>query len=161
MTAFFIVGVVGVVILVLSVLLGDLLAVFDIGDGLISGASVGAGLTFFGVPGYLTLMNGGPLWLAFVLAAGLAAVAMLVIQKMTLALAKSSAPEAEYTLIGLAGITTETTSATVGEVQLSHPREINKRLAFSSGPIAAGTSVIVTEVHGSKVKIVPSTEGPH
>lgn len=160
MTAFFIVGVVGVVILVLSVLLGDLLGIFDIGDGLISGASVGAGLTFFGVPGYLTLSNGGPLWLAFVLAAILAAVAMMVIQRMTRTLADSSEVE-EYSLVGLSGITTESTSATHGEVKLSHPREINKRLAFSSDSIPVGTAVLVTEVHGSKVKITPSTEGPH
>lgn len=159
MTAFFIVGVVGVVILVLSVLLGDLLGIFDIGDGLISGASVGAGLILFGVPGYLTLSNGGPLWLAFVLAAILAATAMLVIQRMTQTLAASSEVE-EYSLVGLSGITTEKTSAAHGEVMLSHPREINKRLAFSSNTLPTGTSVAVTEVHGSKVKVAPIAEGP-
>jgi membrane protein implicated in regulation of membrane protease activity len=161
MTAFLIVGLVGLALLVVSTLLGDLLAMFDIGDGLISGASVGAGLTFFGIPGYLTLSNGGPLWLAFVLAVVLAVVlaaaAMLMIAEMTKKLAKSSEQE-EYSLIGLTGFTT----AAYGEVKLSHPREINKRLAFSSDLLPVGTSVVVTEFIGSKVKVAPSapTEGP-
>jgi membrane protein implicated in regulation of membrane protease activity len=157
MTAFLIVGLVGLALLVVSTLLGDLLAMFDIGDGLISGASVGAGLTFFGIPGYLTLSNGGPLWLAFVLAVVLAAAAMLMIAEMTKKLAKSSEQE-EYSLIGLTGFTT----AAYGEVKLSHPREINKRLAFSSDLLPVGTSVVVTEFIGSKVKVAPSapTEGP-
>jgi hypothetical protein len=38
MTTFFIVGIVGVVLLVFSVLVGDLLGSLDVGDGLISGA---------------------------------------------------------------------------------------------------------------------------
>jgi hypothetical protein len=153
MTAFLIVGLVGLALLAVSTLLGDLLAMFDIGDGLISGASVGAGLTFFGIPGYLTLSNGGPLWLAFVLAAA----AMLMIAEMTKKLAKSSEQE-EYSLIGLTGFTT----AAYGEVKLSHPREINKRLAFSSDLLPVGTSVVVTEFIDSKVKVAPSapTEGP-
>lgn len=158
MTAFLIVGLVGVALLVASTLLGDLLGMFDIGDGLISGASLGAGLTFFGVPGYLVLSNNGPLWLAFVLAAVLAAASMLLISVVTRNLADSSQPDT-YEVVGLTGITTEATTATHGEVKLSHPREINKRLAFSTETLPAGTSVIVTETHGSKVKVT-STEGP-
>lgn len=159
MTAFLIVGIVGAVLLVVSTLLGDLLGMFDIGDGLISGASVGAGLTFFGIPGYLVLSNGGPLWLAFVLAAVLAVAAMVMISVITRRLAESSQPDT-YEVVGLPGITTETTTATYGEVKLSHPREINKRLAFSTETLPVGTSVIVTEAHGSRVKVT-STEGPN
>ena len=158
MTAFLIVGLVGVALLVASTLLGDLLGMFDIGDGLISGASLGAGLTFFGVPGYLVLSNNGPLWLAFVLAAVLAAASMLLISVVTRNLADSSQPDT-YEVVGLTGITTEATTATHGEVKLSHPREINKRIAFRTETLPAGTSVIVTETHGSKVKVT-STEGP-
>lgn len=158
MTAFLIVGIVGVVLLVLSTLLGDLLGMFDIGDGLISGASLGAGLTFFGIPGYLVLSNDGPLWLAFVLAAVLAVASMVAITTVTRKLSDSSQPDT-YEVIGLPGMTTEKTSPFYGEVELSHPREINKRLAFSTETLPAGTSVIVTEVHGSRVKVT-STEGP-
>ncbi|MFC5099139.1 hypothetical protein [Amycolatopsis plumensis] len=67
----------------------------------------------------------------------LAAAAMLMIRTITRRLAASSEP-ATYDLIGLAGITTEATTATYGEVKLSHPREINKRLAFSTDPLPAG-----------------------
>lgn len=158
MTAFLIVGLVGAALLIVSTLLGDLLGMFDIGDGLISGASVGAGLTFFGIPGYLVLSNNGPLWLAFVAGVVLAAAAMYMIRAVTHKLAASSQPDT-YEVIGLAGVTTEPTTATHGEVKLSHPREINKRLAFSTEALPAGTSVIVTEAHGSRVKVT-STEGP-
>jgi membrane protein implicated in regulation of membrane protease activity len=156
MTALFIVGIAGVALLVISVLLGDLLGFFDIGDGLISSASIGAALTFFGLPGYLTMINGGPLWLALFIGAVLAVAAVLMVQWITNRLAASS-EQAPYELIGLTGITTETTTATSGEVQLSHPREINKRLAFSTEPVPAGTSVIVTGKLGSTVKVAPTT----
>lgn len=158
MTAFFIVGLIGAGLLVLSVTLGDILGMFDIGDGLISGASVGAGLTFFGIPGFLIIGAGGPLWAALAAGAALAAAAMLMIRTVTRSLARSSEPET-YSLLGLTGVTTESTAGTHGEVKLSHSREINKRLAFSTESLAAGTSVTVTEIHGSRVKVI-STEGP-
>lgn len=161
MTAFLIVGLVGAALLIVSTLLGDLLGMFDIGDGLISGASVGAGLTFFGIPGYLVLGADGPLWLALAAGLVLAAVAMLMIRTITRKLSDSSQQEA-YELVGLAGVTTEATTATYGEVKLSHPREINKRLAYSSEALPAGVSVIVTETLGSKVKVASTTtEGLH
>jgi membrane protein implicated in regulation of membrane protease activity len=161
MTTFLIVGLAGAALLVVSTLIGDLLGAFDIGDGLISGASVGAGLTFFGIPGYLVLSSGGPLWLAIGAGIVLAAAAMFMIRAVTHKLAGSSEPDT-YELIGLAGITTEATTAMYGEVQLSHPREINKRLAFSSETLPAGTPVIVTETLGSKVKVASTTtEGLH
>jgi membrane protein implicated in regulation of membrane protease activity len=161
MTAFLIVGLAGAALLIVSTLLGDLLGMFDIGDGLISGASVGAGLTFFGIPGYFVLGADGPLWLALAAGVILAAGAMLMIRTITHKLAASSQPDT-YELIGLPGITTEATTATYGEVKLSHPREINKRLAFSSEALPAGTSVVVTETHGSKVKVASTTtEGLH
>jgi membrane protein implicated in regulation of membrane protease activity len=156
MTTFLIVGLVGAALLVVSTLIGDLLGAFDIGDGLISGASVGAGLTFFGIPGYLVLGADGPLWLALAAGVVLAATSMLMIRTVTRRLAASSEPDT-YELIGLAGITTEATNATYGEVKLSHPREINKRLAFSTEPLPAGVSVVVTETLGSKVKVTPTT----
>lgn len=156
MTALFIVGIAGVALLVISVLLGDLLGFFDIGDGLISSASIGAALTFFGLPGYLTMLNGGPLWLALFIGAALAVAAMLMVQTITNRLAASSEQE-PYELVGLTGITTEATSATSGEVKLTHPREINKRLALSTQPVPAGTPVVVTETLGSTVKVAPIT----
>jgi membrane protein implicated in regulation of membrane protease activity len=159
MTTFLIVGIIGAALLVVSTVVGDLLGSFDIGDGLISGASVGAGLTFFGIPGYLVLASGGPLWLALAAGIVLAAAAMFMIRAVTNRLAASSEPDT-YELIGLVGITTEATTATYGEVKLSHPREINKRLAFSTEPLPAGVSVVVTETLGSKVKVIPTpTEG--
>jgi membrane protein implicated in regulation of membrane protease activity len=159
MTTFLIVGLIGAALLVVSTLIGDLLGAFNIGDGLISGASVGAGLTFFGIPGYLVLNSEGPLWLALAAGVILAGCSMLMIRAITRKLAESSEQES-YELIGLAGITTESTTATYGEVKLSHPREINKRLAFSTETLPAGTPVIVTETLGSKVKVASiTTEG--
>lgn len=156
MTTFLIVGLAGAALLVVSTLIGDLLGSIDVGDGLISGASVGAGLTFFGIPGYLVLSSGGPLWLALAAGIVLAVASMLMIRTITSKLAASSEPDT-YELIGLAGITTEATNATNGEVKLSHPREINKRLAFSTEPLPAGVSVVVTATLGSKVKVTPTT----
>lgn len=159
MTTFLIVGLLGAALLVVSTVIGDFLGSFDIGDGLLSGASVGAGLTFFGIPGFLVLNSGGPLWLALAAGIALAAGSMVLIRAVTRRLAASSAQET-YELIGLVGITTEATTATYGEVKLSHPREINKRLAFSTETLPAGTPVIVTGTLGSKVKVAStSTEG--
>lgn len=152
MTAFLIVGGLGLAILLLSMVLGPIFDFLDAFEGALSGTAVGSGLTLFGASGVLVLSNDGPAWLAYVLAAVLGMAAVFGVGRMTRTLEQSSI-QASYEVVGLTGVAVSRITGAMGEVQLSHPREINKRLAFSSGYIESGALVTVTEIHGSRVKV--------
>ena len=66
---FLIVGGVGLVLLLISLVLGDLLDHFEIGDGAISSTALAVGLVVFGAAGALTVSMGLDLVWAYVLAA--------------------------------------------------------------------------------------------
>lgn len=158
MTAFLIVGGLGLAILLVSMVLGPIFDFLDAFEGALSGTAVGSGLTLFGASGVLVLSNGGPVWLAYVLAAVLGAAAVFGVGRMTRSLEQSSVQVA-YEVVGLTGVAVTRITGAMGEVQLSHPREINKRLAFSAEIIASGATVAVTEVHGSRVKVAEVPAG--
>ena len=69
---FLVVGGVGLVLLLISLVLGDLLDHFEIGDGAISSTALAVGLVVFGAAGALTVSMGLDLVWAYVLAAVLA-----------------------------------------------------------------------------------------
>ncbi|MCC3292832.1 NfeD family protein [Arthrobacter sp. zg-Y1110] len=152
MTPFLIVGGVGLALLLLSMLLGSIFDFLHILDGALSGTAVGSGLTLFGASGVLVLSNNGPAWLAYTLAAVLGAGAVAIVGTMTRKLQAASV-QVPYEVVGLTGVTVSRITGAMGEVQLSHPREINKRMAFCEEIIPSGASVTVTEVHGSRVKV--------
>lgn len=139
-------------ILLSSMLLGPLFDLFDVFDGALSGTAVGAGLTLFGASGVLVLGSSGPVWLAYTLAGALGAASLAAVGAMTSRLQKASV-QIQHEVIGLTGVAASPITGAMGEVQLSHPREINKRMAFCEGVIAAGAPVTVVEVHGSRVKV--------
>ena len=87
---FLIVGGLGLVLLVISLVIGDVLDHFEIGDGLISGTALGIGLTVFGAAGALTVSAGLELVWAYVLAALLAVVAYVASVVFVRSLARSS-----------------------------------------------------------------------
>ncbi len=153
---FLIVGGLGLVLLVISLVIGDVLDHFEIGDGLISGTALGVGLTVFGAAGALTVSAGLDLVWAYVLAAVLAIVAYVASVVFVRSLARSS-DGVPTSAIGLTGVATSTISAAGGEVSLDGPGELERRLAYADAPIAEGSRVRVVEHAGSRVKVVAET----
>jgi membrane protein implicated in regulation of membrane protease activity len=150
---FLIVGGVGLVLLVTSLVLGDVLDQFEIGDGMISGTALGVGLTVFGAAGALTVSAGLDLVWAYVLAAVLAVAAYLASVAFVRSLARSS-DGVPSSAVGLTGVATASITASGGEVRLDGPGELERRLAWADAPIAEGARVTVVEHAGARVKVV-------
>ena len=68
MLVFIAIGAAGLVVLLVSMLFGEL---FDLLDGALSGTGLGAGLTLFGASGVLSLANGWSAAAAYLIAAGI------------------------------------------------------------------------------------------
>lgn len=150
---FLIVGGIGLVVLLISLLLGDIFDHFEIGDGAISGTALGIAAVVFGAAGVLTSTAGlDQIW-AYVLAAVFAILAYLVAALFVRRLTKSS-DGAPASALGLTGVTRSTVSAAGGEVSLDGPGEIERRLAYSDETIAEGVRIRVIEHSGTRVKIV-------
>ena len=150
---FLIVGGLGLVLLVVSLVLGDVLDQLELGDGLISGTALGVGLTVFGAAGALTVSAGLDLVWAYVLAAVLAVAAYLASVVFVRSLARSS-DGVPSSAVGLTGVATASITPSGGEVRLDGPGELERRLAWADVPIAEGSRVTVVEHAGSRVKVV-------
>jgi len=150
---FLIVGGLGLVLLVISLVLGDILDHFDIGDGAISGTAIAVGLVVFGAAGALTVTWGIDVVWAYVLAAVLAVVAYLLSAMAVRSLTRSS-DGVPASAVGLTGIAKSDVSLSGGEVSLDGPGEIERRLAWSDAPIAEGARIRVIEHAGTRVKVV-------
>ncbi|TYL50983.1 NfeD family protein [Agromyces mariniharenae] len=150
---FLIVGGLGLVLLVISLLLGDIFDHFDIGDGAISGTALAVGLVVFGAAGALTVTWGLDLVWAYVLAAVLAVVAYLLSAVAVRSLTRSS-DGVPASALGLTGVAKSDVSSSGGEVSLDGPGEIERRLAWSDAPIAEGARIRVIEHAGTRVKVV-------
>ena len=150
---FLIVGGLGLVLLVISLVLGDIFDHFDIGDGAISGTALAVGLVVFGAAGALTVTWGLDVVWAYVLAAVLAVVAYLLSAVAVRSLTRSS-DGAPASALGLTGVAKSDVSSSGGEVSLDGPGEIERRLAWSDAPIAEGARIRVIEHAGTRVKVV-------
>jgi len=150
---FLIVGGLGLVLLVISLVLGDILDHFDIGDGAISGTAIAVGLVVFGAAGALTVTWGIDVVWAYVLAAVLAVVAYLLSAMAVRSLTRSS-DGVPASALGLTGVAKSDVSSSGGEVSLDGPGEIERRLAWSDAPIAEGARIRVIEHAGTRVKVV-------
>jgi len=149
---FLIVGGVGLVLLLISLVLGDVLDYFEIGDGAISGTALSVGLVVFNKEGALTVSAGLDLVWAYVLAAALAvvayAVSVLVVRNLT-----RSSDGVPQSAVGLTGVATSDLSPSGGEVSLEGPAEVERRLAYSDLPIAEGARIRVVEHAGARVRV--------
>ena len=151
MTVFFVVGAIGLVLLVLSLVVGEIFESFEIGDGGISGLAVGIGAVVFGASGVLALSQDLDVIWAYVIAVAFAAAAGLVAQLFVNRLAASEdAPPPP--LEGAFGVLTSTTGPEGGEVRLEGVRDLESRLAWSDETLQAGTRVVVVGVSGSRVQ---------
>ena len=150
---FLIVGGVGLVILLISLLLGDIFDHFEIGDGAISGTALGIAAVVFGAAGVLTSTAGLDLVWAYVLAIAFALVAYLLAVVFVRRLTKSS-DGVPLSALGLTGVTRSTVSASGGEVSLDGPGEVERRLAYADETIEEGVRIRVVEHSGTRVKVI-------
>lgn len=162
MIPFLIIGGVGIVLLVLSLIVGDIFDSLDIGDGAISGTGLGVAAVLFGASGAITTSAGLEIWWAYIVAAVAAVLAylltQLVIRRLT---ASSDGVPADVT--GVTGVATATISPSGGEVSLDGSHEIERRLAYSDDVIEQGTRIRVLEHSGTRVKVIadkPSFDPP-
>ena len=147
-----IVGGVGLAVLLISLIVGDIFDHFEIGDGAISGTALGIAAVVFGASGALTYTSDlDPVW-AYVLAAVLAILAFVVAVLFVLRLSKSS-DGVPVSAVGLSGVTRSTVSPAGGEVSLDGPHEVERRLAYSDETIAEGVRIRVVEHSGTRVKV--------
>jgi membrane-bound ClpP family serine protease len=157
MLPFLIVGAIGLLLLLSSIVIGDLLDLVGIGDGLVSGVAVGAALSIFGVAGILTVSNDLPTVWTYVIAVALAIVALIAIQLFVRHIAQQESG-GHYSPVGLVGITTVGTGPAGGEVRLDDLRELERRPAVSDATIAAQTRIRVVEEDGYRVRVEPIVE---
>ncbi|GAA2977616.1 membrane protein implicated in regulation of membrane protease activity [Microbacterium terrae] len=150
---FLIVGGIGLAVLLISLIVGDIFDHFEIGDGAISGTALGIAAVVFGAAGVLTSTSGLDLVWAYVLAAVLAIaaylVAVLFVKKLT-----ASSDGVPVSAVGQTGVTRSTISPSGGEVSLDGPHEVERRLAYADQTIDEGVRIRVVEHSGTRVKVV-------
>lgn len=150
---FLIVGGIGLVLLVISLVLGDIFDHLEIGDGALSGTALAVGMVVFGASGALVASMGlDTIWvyvLSIVLAAAAYLLCVLAIRNLT-----RSSDGVPASAVGLSGVARSDVTTAGGEVSLDGPGELERRLAYSDEPIAEGARVRVVEHAGSRVKVV-------
>jgi len=146
---FAIVGGVGLLLLLGSFLVDDL---FELGDGAVSGTSLGAGFVAFGALGAIVTANDLPVVWAYVASIAFGAATLVGVQAMIRRL-KDTEDGKPVILVGVAGVVTATVTPSGGEVSLDDPRELERRLAWADAEIAVGSRVVVLEQSGSRVKV--------
>jgi len=157
MTTFIIIGAIGLLVLLVALPLGD---VFDVGDGALSGTSLGAGAVAFGAIGTIVTANGLATVWAYVASAVFALLTVVGVQKLVGRL-KASEDGQPRVLTGVTGTVTSTiVPSGSGEVSLDDPLELERRLAWADVEIASGTRIVVIEQSGSRVKVEPASTAP-
>lgn len=153
MLTFVIIGAVGLVVLVGSLVLGDAV---EVGDGAVSGTSLGAGAVGFGAIGAITTALGQPVGIAYAASAVFAVLVVLGVGRMIGSL-RATEDGKPRDLTGVQGVVTSTVlPGGQGEVSLDDPQELERRLAWSDVEIPAGTRVVVVQQSGSRVKVAPT-----
>lgn len=154
MLAFAVIGGIGLLLLIVSMTLGE---IFDLFDGVISTTAVGAAATLFGAAGAIVLLNDGPVLLAYIAGALLGAIGIVGVALLAKKMASISDAQ-PHEVIGLLGVATTDINDIIGKVQLNHPDEINQRLVFSNSPIEQGTPIAVVAVVGDRIRVASTSE---
>ncbi|MCP2635742.1 NfeD family protein [Microbacterium sp. HD4P20] len=153
MLPFLIVGGIGLAVLLISLIVGDIFDHFEIGDGAISGTALGVAAVVFGASGVLTYTAGLDTVWAYVLAVVLAVLAYLVAVFFVKRLTRSS-DGVPLSALGLTGVSRSDITPAGGEVSLDGPGEVERRLAYSEALIPEGVRIRVVEHSGTRVKVV-------
>lgn len=157
MLVFIAIGAAGLVVLLVSMLFGEL---FDLLDGALSGTGLGAGLTLFGASGVLALANGWPAAAAYLIAAVAGVVTLAGVQLLVGRFVRSE-DGAPSDPAGMTGVARTTVTRTGGEVSLDGPYEVEARLATSDVDIPSGAPIRVVAANGPRVRVEPLDPSPH
>lgn len=149
MIVFVVVGLVGLAVLILSLTVGDLV---DVGDGLLSGTSLGVGGVVFGAVGAIGDANGLAPWIAYV-ASGVVGLAAIGLAQLVISRLSASESGVTGSLVGVEGTATTHITTSSGEVSLDDAHELERRLAWADEPIPEGARVVVLEHAGSRVRV--------
>lgn len=149
MLPFLIVGGIGLLLVVFSLLFDEIL---DFLDGALSGTAVGSALVVFGASGAIAYANGLPAWSAYLISAVVGIVVLVGVQLVIRSLKRSEDGEPSSP-VGLYGVSRSTITTTSGEVSLDGPHEIETRLAFADETIPRDTRIRVIELQGSRVRV--------
>ncbi|MGO1317937.1 MAG: NfeD family protein [Cellulomonadaceae bacterium] len=149
MLTFTVIGGIGLVLVLLSLLVGE---IFEVGDGALSGTGLGVGAIVFGAVGAITTVNGlGQVW-TYVGSAVIAVVVMVVVQVMIKRL-HDSEDGLPISLDGVTGVAMTDITPARGEVSLDAPQEVERRMAWSDAPIPEGSRIVVLKQSGSRVHV--------
>ncbi len=163
MTAFLVIGALGVVLLVVSLVVGEIFeGLFDaLGGDLISGASVAAFLGTLGFVGALVLDATGRTGWAIVagLAAGVAVGALAGWLTVSLTRGGDDSTVRSGSLVGReASVVSAVPADGYGEVSIVAAGHITKLNARSAAALSAGTPVVITAVLSpTSVQVEPRT----
>lgn len=151
MLVFVLIGAAGLVLLLLSLVVGEIL---DMGDGALSGTSLGIGAVVFGAVGAITTVNGLDPWVAYAASAVVGLLAVLTAQLMIRRLSATE-DNARIDLVGVQGTAMTDITQSSGEVALDAVSELERRLAWSIDPVPEGTRIVVKEHLPNSVRVAP------
>ncbi|BDZ52629.1 hypothetical protein GCM10025867_48700 (plasmid) [Frondihabitans sucicola] len=154
MLPFIIVGGVGLGLLLVSIIIGDILDIFDIGEGLVSGVALGTAMSIFGLAGVITDANGLPQWATWVIAIAGAALTVVIVQAFVRSVTKRESG-GYHSPVGFTGRAMSPIEPTFGEVTLDDVRELARRQAYSDTPIPRGARIRVVSESGHRVLVEP------
>lgn len=164
MTGFIVIGVVGLAIVLVSLVLGDILeGLFDafdadFGHGVFSAPVIGSFLAAFGFGAALVMTAtgfgaaGGALG---GLASGMVIGALALLLMRSLMDMPTDPTVRTADLVGATGVViTRIPEGGLGEVSLTYAGQIKKLSARSAEPVPSGTTVVVTQVASSSSVVV-------
>lgn len=166
MTGFLVIGAVGLAVVLGSLVLGDFLeGLFDgldFGGGVFSAPVIGSFLAAFGFGASLIMTatgvgaSGGALG---GLASGVVIAALALLMTRALMDMPTDPPVRTADLVGATGVViTPIPHGGFGEVSLTHAGQITKLSARAAQPVAAGTTVVVTQVTSSSSVLVRAAD---
>lgn len=157
---FLTIAVAGAVLLMGSMLLGDIFDFFhsfDLFGGLLSTTAIGLSATLFGANGYFLMHNGASSSTAL----GFGALWVVIGITVAVALEKwiiTKTAKVIHNIVGRHGTALTKIDSNLGKVQIDHYSEANSRFAFSDSDIPAGAEVVILEEVDGKVKVAAITE---
>jgi membrane-bound ClpP family serine protease len=151
--AFAIIGIIGLAILTISLIVGELFDAFDVADLGLSSIALGITLAGIGSIGVLSCSAGLNIWWATLIAIAVGAVVGGCTQLVINRAVAGDDGHAVFDVLNVQGHLTSACGPDSGEVRLDHPREVEPRLAWSDKRLASGTRVRVIAQVGSRVKV--------
>lgn len=151
MTVFIIIGAIGLLLVVGSMLLGEFI---ELGDGALSSTGLGVGAIVFGAIGIMTTANDLPTALVYG-GSAVAGVAAVWLSQFAIKRLQATEDGQPLQLVGMTGVAKSDVTPQRGEVFLDAPQEIERRMAWSDALIPEGTRIVVVAQEGSRVKVTP------